>query len=265
MTLVLIDAHNWLHRYHHAMPPQIYRGRNVAAVRGLRDLAARMVRQLQPASVVAVFDFGDAGRSQLFAGYKAGRSETPPELQYQIELARDHLPRLGTTTVRVDGFEADDVIAALARSARASGRAVHIVSGDKDLCALVTNAAPSVVLHAKRGEGWQLVGEAEVRSRLGVSPSLVLDFLALAGDDSDGIPGVPGIGPKTAAELLGRYGDLELLLRSAPMLPRERQRQALQEHAEAVRLYRRILDFAPVPMESIEASTWAACAERASA
>jgi DNA polymerase I len=256
MSVVLIDAHNWLHRFHHAMPPQIHRGRNVAAVRALRDLAQRMMRQLRPSHVVAVFDAGDAGRSRMFAGYKAGRSETPAELQYQIDVARDHLPRFGTPTIRVDGYEADDVIASVAARLRVAGTAVHVVSGDKDLCALVVDADPSVTVHAKRGEGWEQVHETDVRGRFGVPPCLVLDLLALAGDDSDGIPGLPGIGPKTGAELLNTYGDLEVLLRSAPLLSRERLRLLLQEHADAARLYRRVLEFAAVPIEEIEASTW---------
>ncbi|MFY0539944.1 5'-3' exonuclease [Nannocystis pusilla] len=257
-ALVLVDANNWLHRFHHGMPPQIHHGRNVAAVRGLRDLAGRLARQLAPAAILAVFDGGDGGRTALFPSYKSGRAETPPELAYQIDLAREHLPRLGTATTRVDGFEADDVIAALAGPARAAGRAVHIVSGDKDLCALVADRHPAVVIHAKRGEEWQVFREADVQARLGVAPPFVLDLLALAGDGSDGIPGVPGIGPKTAAELLRAHGALEPVLRAAPSMGNERRRMALVEHAEAVRLYRRVLDFAPVPFDTLQASTWSA-------
>lgn len=260
--VVLVDAHNWLHRFFHAIPPQYKSGRNVAAVRALRDMVVRLRRSLSPAVLVAVFDGeGDCGgRRALLPSYKAGRPETPPELRGQIEAAALHLPRFGASTVRVANFEADDVIATLARSSHAAGHPVRVVSGDKDLCALVRDDGATIAVETRRDGAWATIREADVAARFGVAPAQLLDMLALAGDDTDGVPGVPGIGPKTAADLLRAHGSLAALLEAAPSM-RERLARLLQQHRDAVLLARRVLEPVMVPLERIATSTLAPAAE----
>lgn len=255
-ALVLVDAHNFLHRYFHGMPPIYYQGRNVAAVRGLRDLIVRIQREVQPAMLFAVFDGGGAqgGRRQIMPSYKAGRPETPAELAGQIEMAYLHLPRFGAATVRVPDFEADDVIATLAGPAFARGTPVQVVSGDKDLRALVRDDAPGVVVQDRRGGEWLTIREAQVVERFGVPPRQLLDFLALAGDGSDGVPGVKGIGPKTAARLLQRHGSLAAILDRVEELAK-REKHLLTEQRDAAILARRVIEPVQVPPEQILAGT----------
>lgn len=250
----LFDAPNLLHRYHHAAPAQVNSaGQQVHAVRGLAALVTRVREQHGPRCMAAVFDAGHSGRSDLLESYKSGRAETAPELAVQIQMAHEHLPakRIGLDTIRVEGFEADDVIAVLALSARAVGDRVYIVTGDKDLFALISDDQPEIAVYnrvaGRSGEGWRLYQETDVQARFGVRPNRVLDLLALTGDDSDNIPGVPGIGPKTAAELLAQYGDLETMLSLISTVRRPAVRESLRAHVDQIRLARRVLAFAPVP------------------
>jgi len=253
---VMLDASNLMHRYFHAMPTQVGRGgHNVNAARGLGDLVSRL-RAGGAAAIVAVFDAGHSRREALLPAYKAHRDGTPPELAYQLEVARQFLPRHPfhwCDTLHVPPFEADDVIAALVRPTRASGREVVIVSNDKDLAHLVPQEPPTVRLLAKDAAGWSLRGAGTVEARHGVGPALMLDFLALCGDAADGIPGVPGVGPKTAATLLARFGGLEQLLDSVDQVEREALRTRLREHAELARLSRQVVAPALVPVAEIDA------------
>jgi DNA polymerase-1 len=261
----IFDAQNLLHRYHHATPVQVNgAGQQVHAVRGLAALVTRVREQHGPKCMAAVFDAGHSGRAEILPEYKAGRSPPSLELTAQIEMACEHLPakRIGLDTIRVEGFEADDVIAVLALSARAGGDRVYIVTGDKDLLALVSDEQPEIAVYnrvaGKSGEGWRLYREADVRAKFGVAPNRVHDLLALTGDDADGIPGVGGVGPKTAAELLTQYGNLETLLSVISTVRRASIREALRASVDQIRLARRVLEFTPVPpariLESINAS-----------
>jgi len=252
----MLDAHNLLHRYHHAAPVQLHGGRQVHAVRGLAALVTRLRRQYQPAGVAVVFDAGDSGRGIILPGYKAGRSPTPPELLEQIEMARTYLPRFGCDTIMAEGFEADDVIATLATSAMAAGHNVVIVTGDKDLHALIRDERPCCAVFNKiagRDQDWRFYEETAVVERFGVGPRQLLDLLALTGDDSDGIPGVPGVGRKTAAELIQSYGSLEQLIGLISTVKREGLRLKLREHVEAARFARRLLEPVTVPGHAMQA------------
>jgi DNA polymerase-1 len=260
----LLDAHNLLYRYHHAMPRVEQDGRQVQGVRGLRALVSRIWLDWCPASVGVVFDAGDSGRSLLSPNYKAGRAETPDEIRVQIEMAHTFLPILrahACDVIRCDGFEADDVIATLAGRARQAGHPVYIVTRDKDLMALVTDEAPEVALY-DRPVGrqavrsvWQIYQEAGVQARLLVPPARVLDLLALAGDSVDNVAGVPGIGPKTAANLLLRFGSLQALLEGIGSLKQGATRQNLRAHVAEIQLARQLLAAVPIPTEALAAGT----------
>lgn len=258
----LMDAQNLLHRYHHAAPVRVNsRGQQVHAVQGLAHLATRIREQHEPKAIGVVFDAGHSGREALLPEYKAGRAPPPAELVTQIEMAHEFLPAkgIGVSTIRVDGYEADDVIAEMTLRARAAGDRVYLVTSDKDLMALISDDTPEIAVFnratGKGAEGWRLYQETDAEKRLGVRPNRILDLLALTGDDADNIPGVPGIGPKTAAELLKQYGALDVLLSVISTVARKLVREALREHAEQIRLARRVLEFVRVPptaiMESI--------------
>ncbi len=257
---VLLDANNLMHRYYHARPTTISAGRNVNAARGLGELVGRLRRDFRPHSIVAVFDAGRSRREELLPGYKGHRDATPPDLAFQLELAARDLPRrYGADTLRVPPYEADDVIASLAQAVRGGGRPVVVVSSDKDLAHLVTDADPRVLMYARGTDAWRFSDEAAVALRFGVRPQAMLDWLALCGDTTDSIPGVPGIGPKTAASLLAKYGTLEGVLDSASAgdagegrkpatSERPRLRELLSTHRDAAKLSRRLVAPVPVPL-----------------
>lgn len=257
----LLDAHNLLHRYHHAGSVQLQGGRQVHAVRGLASLVTRLRREHRPSGVAAVFDAGHSGRADILPEYKSGRSPTLPELVEQIGMAHTYLPRFGCDTIRVDGYEADDVISTLAVAMRAAGTPVYVVTGDKDLHALISDAEPHCAVFNRppgKGSDWRLFDESSVLKRFGVAPFQLLDLLALTGDDSDGIRGVPGIGPKTAADLIKAYGSLDHLLGLISTIKRETLRLKLREHVETARLARRLLAPVAVPPDLIQAGLRAA-------
>jgi DNA polymerase-1 len=214
--IVILDANNLLHRYFHGRPTQIGKeGKNVNAVRGLVELVGRLWRLFHPQAIVAAFDAGDSGRTALLPAYKADREGTPPELDYQLDLARRYLPsHYQVDVVRAEGYEADDVIVTLARYFRTQKVETVVVTNDKDMACLVTDDAPCATLYSVIGDQWKRVDAAAVRDRLGVPPEAVIDYLALCGDAGDNVPGVPGVGPKTAATLLAQFGSLDVLLGS---------------------------------------------------
>lgn len=251
----LLDAHVLLHRYHHAAGVEFHKGKQVHAVRGLARLVTKIREQHQPHAMALVFDSPSSsysGRRDLLPSYKANRKPTPPELLEQIEMARAWMPeRYGCDAIRVDDHEADDVIASLALSTRKAGYSVCLSTTDKDLYALISDDSPPIAVYnratGKGCQGWRLYTEADVRDRFGVAPNRLLDWLALVGDDSDNVPGVPGVGEKTAAELLRQYGDLHTLLSVSSSVKQERVRLALREHGPVVKSIRKLLDPVVIP------------------
>jgi DNA polymerase-1 len=258
----LLDAHNLLYRYHHAMPTEVHRGRQVHAVRGLARLVERLIAQHGPGWIAVVFDGrGDhySGRRDLLPNYKAHREPAPAELVEQIDMAREWLPRrVDCSTVRVDDYEADDVIVTLALQARAAGHSVYLITSDKDMHALISDADPEVAVFnraaGKGAEGWRLYQETDVLERFGVPPDRLLDFLALCGDDSDNIPGVPNVGPKRAAALIDRWGSVARLIEMVGAVEPRRLRETLRLHADQVLLARRVLEPVSVPLPLIHRS-----------
>lgn len=225
--LMLIDGHNLAYRSYFALPPLTSRdGTPTQALLGF----ARALRQLReiwrPSHWCVAFDGGlPARRTDALPTYKAQRPSMPDDLRSQMDLIADYLDRAGIARMRVEGEEADDIIASVAL--RASPEAeVLVVSSDKDLCQLAGEHV-WIVPPGKPGERW---GPAEVVARYGVPPDRIVDMLALCGDASDNIPGVPGIGPKTSTALLKQFGSLDALWRSLDHVRSEKTRAKLLEH-----------------------------------
>jgi DNA polymerase-1 len=214
VTLWLIDAHYQIFRAYHALPDlRAPDGTPIGALRGYASTLVKFLAEQKPTHVAAAWDDeATSFRNALFADYKKGRTEFPADLEPQLALCAEATEALGVRVARAETFEADDVIATLTARALDRGADVVIVTADKDMAALVSER---VSLFDPRSES--LVGPAGVEARLGVAPDLVPDFLTLVGDAVDNVPGVPGIGAKTAALLLRRFGRIE----SIPADPRE--------------------------------------------
>ena len=218
--LYLIDSYGLIYRSYFAFmarPLRNARGANVSALFGffrslvtLLDEGAPTPRGLErPRRLAAIFDpRGPTFRHEMYPEYKANRQKTPEDLHSQVPLVEEALRALGVSQLRVDRYEADDVIATLACACRAEGRECYIISSDKDLLQLVGGGVFQL-RPGKAGPGFELVGEAEVKLEWSVEPAKVLDLLALTGDASDNVPGVRGIGDKTAVKLVARYGSLD--------------------------------------------------------
>jgi DNA polymerase-1 len=245
-SLYVVDALNFVFRAFHALPPlTTSRGIPTGAVYGLCQMLLRIEREQQPSHLCVVFDApGDNFRHQIFTGYKAHRPPMPPELVPQIALVHQVIDAFGIQTLSVPGFEADDVIATVARRAVLEGMHVVICSSDKDLTQL---CGPGIaILDTMKN---RMLGVEEVRERFGVGPEQVGDVLALMGDSIDNVPGVEGIGPKTAAELINRFGSLEGLLEHAAEVKGKRGLALQAAHAQ-VRVSRelvRLREDVPLP------------------
>ncbi|RMD86529.1 MAG: DNA polymerase I, partial [Alphaproteobacteria bacterium] len=185
-------------------------------------------------------------RNEFFAEYKAHRPEAPEDLVPQFPLIREAVEAFSVPAIELEGYEADDIIATLTRMAREKGFKVTIVSSDKDLMQLVEDAVVTLLDPMKN----RRIGPDEVREKFGVGPEKVIEVQALCGDASDNVPGVPGIGPKTAAQLIAAYGDLETLLTHAGEIKQPKRRENLLVHADAARLSKRLVTLDPrVPLE----------------
>src|SRR5438552_14232721 len=204
-------------------------GRVTNAVYGFTSMLA-IVLASRPEYAIAAFDLGKPTfRSQEYVEYKAGRRAMPDDLRAQIDMVRDVLESFSVPLYGVEGYEADDVIGTLARIGEERGHAVTIVSGDRDCLQLVTESVEALV--PRRGITDTFVyGPDQVRQRYGFEPRQLIDFKALRGDTSDNIPGVPGVGDKTAAKLVQDYGTVENLLDHLDELPQGRLKTALTEN-----------------------------------
>jgi DNA polymerase-1 len=240
--LLLVDAPHLLFRSYFGLPRSIVddERRPVNALLGSVNMLVRMVSEHQPRAVVLCFGPDAAEyRVELYPDYHAAREPVPDDLDYQFIVAPELFEAFGWFTDANDQLEADDLLGSYASTeARAGGRAL-ILTGDRDLYQCVT---PSVqvlyVSPATRGPA--LIDEAEVERRYGVPPALVPDFIALRGDPSDGLPGAKGIGPKTAADLLQRYGSLEGAIDGALRERSARVRGSLRDDAEQLKEFKEI-------------------------
>ncbi|TMF10595.1 MAG: DNA polymerase I, partial [Chloroflexi bacterium] len=256
--LILIDAHSLIYRAFFALPPMSTSdGRVTNAVYGFTSMLA-IVLASRPEYAIAAFDLGKPTfRSQEYEQYKAGRRAMPEDLRPQIEMVRELLGALSIPIYGVEGFEADDVIGTLARIAEERGHSVTIVSGDLDCLQLVTESVEALV--PRRGiTDTFLYGPDQVRQRYGFEPPQLIDFKALRGDTSDNIPGVPGVGDKTAAKLVQDYVTVDALLERVDELPEGRLKTALQANADKVRLGKRMVTIVrDVPVElELERARW---------
>ena len=246
--LVLIDGSGYIFRAFHALPPMTRGdGTPVNAVYGFTGMVMKLVDDLAPVHVAVVFDSArKTFRNDIYADYKANRTDPPEELVPQFDLVREATTALSLPQLEVPGFEADDLIATYAALGEAAGMETVIVSSDKDLMQLVRGGVTMLDPMKQRR-----IAGPEVEERFGVTPDKVVDVQALAGDSTDNVPGVPGIGVKTAAELINTYGDLDTLLASAGEIKQPKRRENLINFAEQARISRdlvRLRDDAPMPL-----------------
>ena len=236
--LVLIDGSGFIFRAFHALPPMTRPdGTPVNAVFGFCNMLARLLREHTGSHLAVIFDAGrHTFRTRLYPAYKAQRPAPPPELVPQFALVREATEAFGVPAIDAVDWEADDLIAAYTRAAEDAGGETVIVSSDKDLMQLIR---PGVSLLDPIKQ--KPIGPAEVFEKFGVAPEKLIDLQALMGDAVDNVPGVPGIGPKTAAQLLGEFGDLDAVLAAAPAMKPSKRRDALIENAEAARLSRQLV------------------------
>ena len=251
--LVLVDGSGYIFRAYFALPPMTRAdGTPVNAVYGFSAMLSKLMAEWHADDMVVVFDAARATfRNELYADYKANRQEPPEELKPQFALVREAARAYGLPAVEKAGFEADDLIASYAKAASAEGHDVVVVSSDKDLMQLLTTGVR--LWDPMKGKE---IGEAEVEARFGVKPALVRDCLALAGDSSDNVPGVPGIGVKTAAALLNEFGSLEALLARASEVKQTKRRETLIEKADQARLSYELVGLVddvelPIPLEDV--------------
>ncbi|GLR78545.1 DNA polymerase I (plasmid) [Azospirillum oryzae] len=236
--LYLVDGSGFIFRAFHALP-MLTRpdGTPVNAVLGFSNMLLKLLADAKAEAVAVVFDSKRLNfRNEFYPDYKAHRPEPPEELKPQFALIREATEAFCLPCLELEGFEADDLIATYARLAQEAGRPVTIVSSDKDLMQLVR---PGVGMFDPMKN--KTIGPDEVFEKFGVPPDKVVDVQALAGDSVDNVPGVPGIGVKTAAQLITEYGDLEALLANAEKIKQPARRQKLIEFADLARVSRRLV------------------------
>jgi DNA polymerase-1 len=234
----LIDGSGYIFRAFHALPPltRPSDGLPVGAVHGFCAMLWKLLQDSRkssgPTHIAVIFDASEKTfRNEIYTEYKANRPPLPEELIPQFSLIRDAVKAFNSACLEQDGYEADVLIATYAKAALAGGGDVTIVSSDKDLMQLIQPGVSMLDTMKNR-----TIGPDEVREKFGVAPDKVVDVQALAGDSSDNVPGVPGIGVKTAAELINEYGDLESLLARAGEIKQQKRRERLIEFAIQARL-----------------------------
>lgn len=266
--LLAVDAPSMLFRAFYALPSKIvgFDGRPVNALLGSANLILREVEIHQPRAVVLCFGPDAASyRTELYPAYHAKREEEmPDELSPQFANAVDFFKAFGWTVASSDDLEADDLLGTYARREAEAGGHALLLTGDRDMyqCA---GLGVTVLYVRTGGKGAEEVGPDEVRERYGIGPELVPDFIALRGDSSDGLPGAKGVGPKTAAELLRRYGSLEAVLDNAIREQRPKLRGALIDAREDLLAFKDIATLRDAGVEPpADAPTdWAAAAAAA--
>jgi DNA polymerase-1 len=250
--LYLVDGSSYIFRAFHRLPPLTNKhGLNVGAVYGYTTMLWKLAESLNkadgPTHLAVILDASESThRNQMYDQYKANRPPAPPELVPQFPLIRDATRAFSIPCIEEDGLEADDIIACYAKEAVRAGWQVTIVSSDKDLMQLVEDGKVDMLdtMNDRR------IGVAEVIEKFGVGPEKVGEVLALMGDSVDNVPGVPGIGPKTATQLIQQYGDVEGVLAHVDEITKPKLKANLIEHAEMARLSRRLVELvcdAPIP------------------
>ncbi len=246
LHLVLIDGSGFIFRAFHALPPMTRPdGVPVNAVFGFTNMLAKLLREHVGTHIAVIFDAGRTTfRNRLYGDYKAHRPPPPDELIPQFALVREATDAFCVPAIELADFEADDLIASYAREAEQAGGQVTIVSSDKDLMQLIR---PGIEMLDPIKQ--KPIGPAEVMEKFGVVPEKMIDVQALIGDSTDNVPGIPGIGPKRAAELINEYGDVEGVLAAVPAMKPGKRRDTLIENAASARLSRELVTLrADVPL-----------------
>ncbi len=241
--LYLIDGPSLVYRAFYALPESIATstGMPTNAIFGFASMLVKLISERGAAPAIVVWDAGTSGRTELYPEYKAQRIARPDLLKMQWPACEELVTAFGYRNISVDGYEADDVIGSLAEQARAAGVPVTILTGDRDVFQLIDEDGLIEVMATARGMtetktyDWQAVID-----RYGITPRLIPDFYGLKGDASDNIPGVPGIGEKTARELLERFGSIDGVLANVAQVGGSRRRQNLLQHAELARISREL-------------------------
>ena len=253
--LILVDGSGYIFRAFHGLPMMTRPdGTPINAVFGFTKMLLKLMADLNPSHVVVIFDAGRVTfRNDIYADYKANRSDPPEELVPQFPLVRDAAEAMSLPVLEMPGFEADDLIASFAKQAEQQNKPCLIVSSDKDLMQLVRGSVTMLDPMKNRP-----IGAAEVMEKFGVSPDKVVDVQSLAGDSTDNVPGVPGIGIKTAAELINQFGDLDSLLSNAETIKQPKRRENLITYAEQARISRQLVqlkDDVDLPLSIDEVKT----------
>src|SRR3954470_24584514 len=250
--LYLVDGSSYIFRAYHRLPPLTNRhGLNVGAVYGYTTMLWKLAENLHktdgPTHLAVILDASEKTfRKDMYEDYKANRPPPPPDLVPQFPLIRDATRAFSLPCIEEDGLEADDIIACYSKAALDAGWKVTIVSSDKDLMQLVEDGRLDLydTMNDRR------IGRDYVIEKFGVGPEKVGEVLALMGDSVDNVPGVPGVGPKTATQLIQDYGSVEGVLAAVEEIKKPKLKQNLIEHAEAARLSRelvRLVCDAPLP------------------
>ncbi len=236
--LYLVDGSGYIFRAFFAIPPRFTsHGMHTNAVFGFTNMLIKLLRDTDADGLAVIFDHSsESFRNEIYPDYKANRDEPPEELRPQFGAIREATRAFGLPCLEQEGFEADDLIATYAVEAARQGIRVTIVSSDKDLMQLVGDGIDMLDPIKDRP-----IGPDEVREKFGVAPEKVVDVQALAGDSTDNVPGVPGIGVKTAAQLIEEYGSLEALLERAGEVKQPKRREKLIENAELARISKRLV------------------------
>ena len=241
--VVLVDGSGYIFRAYHALPPLTRKsdGLPIGAVAGFSNMLFKLLQgqtgDARPTHFAVIFDAsGHTFRNEIYDLYKANRSETPEDLIPQFPLTRDATRAFGAQAIEMEGYEADDLIATYADIAEKRGARVTIISSDKDLMQLVSDKISMLDTMKDRHISFE-----QVREKFGVGPDKVIDIQSLAGDSVDNVPGVPGIGVKTAALLIEEYGDLDTLLERAGEIKQKGRREKLLEFADNARISRELV------------------------
>ncbi len=257
-VLYLVDLSGYVFRAYHALPPlSSSRGEPTHAVLGTVNMLQKVVTEKRPHMLAVAMDFkGPTFRHAVDARYKATRPAPPPDLSQQMARVEQIVRAWDVACYCQEGMEADDLIAAVTARALDQKWRVVIVSADKDLMQLVRDEDDAVVLWDSMRD--RVYGPREVKEKLGVVPSLVRDFLALTGDTSDNVPGVPGVGPKTASDLLAQFGSLDGIYRELGTVTKPKLRESLREHEADARVSQKLVTLdATAPIEwSVDRLLW---------
>lgn len=230
MIVNIIDVSGFIYRAFYGLPNIIFEGKELGAVYGFCSEMLKLLKKFPHSMFIAAFDSSrKTFRTEIYGEYKANRESMPQELVAQIHLIKEASNAFGFIGMEFPGYEADDIVASCSKKASEKGCGVNIISSDKDLLQLLNPSAQIRVFDPMKKK---YISEEDVFEKFGVKPYQILDVLALMGDSSDNIPGVPGIGPKTAAALINKFKTLENLIENVENLPKSQKFNKIRENID---------------------------------